>query len=82
MEASIFVLIETDEINKIYYVEEKKIPANFIEEINRAFQDYKDLIFKARINGYQIIKREKNVTPMDDGTEIDDMIKELGGPKL
>lgn len=76
------VLVDTDDINKIYYTEDKSFAANKREEINLAWAEYRNLVLEAQIKGYRIIKREKNVTPMDDGIMevIDKKTNEFGGP--
>lgn len=76
------VLVEIDDVNKIYYTEVKNFAANDNEGINNALNELKELLSTALAKGYQIIKREKNITPMDDGmmATIDEKINELGGP--
>ncbi len=78
---TIEVLVVIDDANKIYYTEDKNFAANDGEAINQALSDYKKLLLQAQVNGYQIIKRERDVTPMDDGimSVIDEEINELSG---
>lgn len=82
MYQSVEVLVLVDDVNKIYYTEDKNFAANDREAIELATAEYYNLILSARAKGYQIIKREKSITPMDDGimATIDEKINELGGP--
>lgn len=77
MGQSVEVLVIIDDTNKIYYTEDKTFAANDREAINQALSDYAKLVLEAQVNGYQIIKREKKITPM--GSVIDERINELGG---
>lgn len=81
MNQTVQVLVLIDNDNKIYYTEDKSFAANDIEAINQAMSEYFALVLQAELNGYQIVKREKNVTPMDDGimVEIDEKINKFGG---
>lgn len=76
------VLVEIDDVNKIYYTEDKNFAANDYEGINNALSELKALLSIAQAKGYQIIKRQKDITPMDDGmmATIDEKINEFGGP--
>lgn len=60
------VLVVIDDVNKIYYTEDKHFALNNTEAINQAVNDYTKLVLQAQLNGYQIIKREKNITPTND----------------
>lgn len=76
------VLVVIDDANKIYYTEDKNFAANDRKAIELAMTEYYNLVLEARMEGYQIIKRDKNITPIDDGmmTTIDEKINEFGGP--
>ena len=79
---SVGVLVETDDVNKIYYIEDKSFALNDRDAINLALAEYYNLFLSAKIKGYQIINRTKNIiiTPMDDGTmtSIDEPTIEFG----
>lgn len=81
MVETVEVLVVIDNTNKIYYTEDKNFLANNRNAINLAWREYFNLVLEAQKNGYQIIKREKSLNPMDEGvmSEIDERIGELGG---
>ncbi len=76
---SVDVLVLIDDVNKIYYTEQKEFGAGS-EEAKLARLKYLALLKKAKENGYQVIRREKNITPMDDGdmSKIDERIDRHG----
>lgn len=59
---TIEVLVVIDDVNKIYYTEDKNFAANDRESINQAQKEYFDLIKKAREKGYKIVKRETKLS--------------------
>jgi len=68
MYQTVEVLAVIDDANKIYYTEDKNFALNDREAINQALDEYARLVVTACTNGYQIIKREKKVTPTDTST--------------
>ena len=49
---SVGVLVETDDVNKIYYIEDKSFALNDRDAINLVLAEYYNLILSAKIKGY------------------------------
>lgn len=69
MNETVEVLVLVDEENKIYYTEDKTFNADS-EEAKVAQALYSALVQYAKVFGYQIVKKVKDVTYTPDGEDI------------
>lgn len=60
MSLKIEVLVVIDDVNKIYYTEDKEFASSDPKTIMCALNDYFKLLLTAEANGYEIVKREES----------------------